>query len=498
MPKEMDKPSAAYAEMAKGWQLPHDLMGGTRAMHAAGDRWLPMEVKEQWEDWKRRLNRSVLYNGFRDTVGYLASRPFQKPVTIKAGEKGLWRPLNFIEKNCDRAGTTLSDFGKQLLTCGLTHGLVHTFVDFPKTDGKQTFADEQERVRPYFLLIPAPRLLGGRVKIREDNGAVELEQIRILEIHTEADGKYDEKQVRYVRVIEKGGWQLFKQMEESDDWEMAKEGELSLDEIPLRTLYFNRTGHLMAAPPLEDLAWINLAHWQSQSDQRNILRFARLPILYETGIESTEATKKLELGPGAKVRRQNPLAKLVYVEHSGAAIAAGRQDLVDLKEEMSMLGAQPFIQRTGSQTATGQGLDEERCHSDMQAWVRSAEFHLEECFELAGKWMNRPIPEDFSVDLFSEFALSMRAAEDVRALIDMRKAKEISRRTFLEEIRRRGVVSETLVVEDEIEAIEQEGPDLSEILPPGAPGAPGQGPPGALKKPGAKPGAPPVPVAGAA
>jgi hypothetical protein len=223
----------------------------------------------------------------------------------------------------------------------------------------------------------------------------------------------------------------------------------------------------MARPPLEDLAWLNLAHWQSQSDQRNILRFARMPILYETGVAADEKGKKLVLGPGAKVRRQQIDAKLVYVEHGGAAIAAGRQDLVDLKEEMQMLGAQPFIQRTTTQTATGQGIDEERCHSDLQAWVRATEIHLEECYGLAGKWMKRPMPEDFSCDLFSEFALSSRAAEETRALIDMRKARQISRKTFLEEIRRRGVVAETVVVEDEIAELEREGPDLSDLMPGG-------------------------------
>ena len=37
-----------------------------------------------------------------------------------------------------------------------------------------------------------------------------------------------------------------------------------------------------------DLAWLNLAHWQSASDQRHILHVARVPFLFGRGLSEGE------------------------------------------------------------------------------------------------------------------------------------------------------------------------------------------------------------------
>ena len=54
-------------------------------------------------------------------------------------------------------------------------------------------------------------------------------------------------------------------------------------------------GFMTAHPPLMDLAWLNLAHWQSASDQRHILHVARVPILF--GRNLTLPEDGLALGP---------------------------------------------------------------------------------------------------------------------------------------------------------------------------------------------------------
>src|SRR6185295_4553940 len=99
----------------------------------------------------------------------------------------------------------------------------------------------------------------------------------------------------------------------------------------LAPVYLNRTGFMTGEPPLEELADLNVAHWQSSSDQRNILTVARVPILFGTGIEGNE---KLEIGASSMIRTSDPNAKLTYVEHTGAAIGAGERDLERLEFQM--------------------------------------------------------------------------------------------------------------------------------------------------------------------
>lgn len=87
---------------------------------------------------------------------------------------------------------------------------------------------------------------------------------------------------------------------------------------------------------LIDLAWLNLAHWQSASDQRHILHVARVPILFGRALQVADG--EIEIGPNRLILADDPAAGLRFVEHFGTAIAAGRQDLVDLEDRMAVLG----------------------------------------------------------------------------------------------------------------------------------------------------------------
>src|SRR3546814_11327266 len=93
-----------------------------------------------------------------------------------------------------------------------------------------------------------------------------------------------------IRVLEPGRWSLWRRADAVRDrpWRRHAGGETSFGPpgfgtLPLVTVYAERTGYLTARPPLLDLAWLNLAHWQSSSDQRHILHVARVPILFEIG-----------------------------------------------------------------------------------------------------------------------------------------------------------------------------------------------------------------------
>jgi len=209
------------------------------------------------------------------------------------------------------------------------------------------------------------------------------------------------------------------------------------------------------------LAWLNLAHWQSMSDQRNILRFARVGLLFAAGFSDEELEEGLTIGPNQLIRSTNESAKVTYVEHKGNAIATGQQDLDKLEERMKVLGLQPIMQRSGNQTATGRVLDESRTHTSIQAWIRSLENTLRQAFEYATRWSKQELPEDFSIDINNDFGLSERATDDVRSLIEMRKAAQISSETFLREVKRRGLLAEVVDIPTELAAIEQEGPPLA-------------------------------------
>jgi hypothetical protein len=294
------------------------------------------------------------------------------------------------------------------------------------------------------------------------NGSPKLTEIRWKETRTKPDGAYGVKTTDAIRIYTTVGWELHEMVENKGDYVLVESGVHNYPEgIPLVTMYVEKTGFATGEPPLEDLAWTNLSHWQSDSDQRNILRYSRTALLFVKGETSDEIQNtKITVGPNRTIRTTNPDADCKYVEHSGAAIGAGREDLRSLEERMEVLGLQPMLQRSGGVTATANAIDESRSQCSMQAWVRSIEAGLRECYRVAAVWVKVELPENFGIDIFNDFALSLRASQDIDALIRIRQAGEMSRDTFLREIKRRAILSETVDVDEEIGRIEAEGPAL--------------------------------------
>ena len=60
----------------------------------------------------------------------------------------------------------------------------------------------------------------------------------------------------------------------------------------------------------------------------------------------------ITIGASSAVLSDNPDAKLSYTEHTGTAIEAGRQSLLDLEERMRATGAELISQKQAQTTAT--------------------------------------------------------------------------------------------------------------------------------------------------
>ncbi len=466
---KVDTLSIEYERMTEKWDLLHALLGGTYSMRADKERWLPREPRESAESYRNRLGRSFLYNAYRDTVEKLVSKPFSRPVTVQGT---MPERLETLTDDMDMNGRDLTQFARDVFTAGVTYGCTHILVDFPQFSPTATLADERSSgVRPLFIHVKPSQVIGWRSETAE-NGDQVLTQIRIHEVKTEPNGLYGDKEVDYIRVFTTDEWQLWRRDRENDEdeYKIIDEGTHSFGSIPLATYYISRTGVLTATPPLEDLAFLNLAHWQSMSDQRNILRFARVGLLFAAGFSDEEMEEGLTIGPNQLIRSTNSDAKVSYVEHNGNAIQSGQDDLDKLEERMKVLGLQPIMQRSGNQTATGRALDESRTHTAIQAWIRSLENTLRQAFEMAAQWVKLEVPEDFAFDINNDFGLSERAADDIKSLIEMRNTSQISAETFLREVKRRGLLSEGLDIESELEAVELEGPPLASLsFPPEEP-----------------------------
>lgn len=450
---QVDSPCLAYKSMEVQRQLIDDQWGGTTTMRLAGERWLPKEEKELQGDYNVRLSQSIHTNQVRDTIRKTCARPYAKPLKLKDKEK-LPERLQPIERNADRNGTTLTAQSHQRFTDMAKYGLWLSLAEHPSIRGKVR-RDEMLKydIRPYFCRICPTDLIGWETE-RDDYGRTVLTQIRIVEMRTEKDGNWGQREVKCVRVLERDNWRLYKQgvdAKKPNEYTIADEGPNTLGEIPLVVRYAEQTGYLTADPPYEDMAWVGVAYWQSNSDQRNLLHVCRVPILTITGMS--------EPGPGEKrpvvIGRRNLAyipdgCALSYTEAQGVAMEEGRLDLKALQEQMEIKGLQPFIsrERSGDQTATGKAIDEGKNESSVERWVRETEEGELELFNWAAKWDKAELPEDFAVDIDCDSALSLTGDKDVETIKWLKAEGLITRERTLYEVMRR--------VELDIENVPQE------------------------------------------
>lgn len=488
----VDYKSRAYLDMEELWDLIDDLLAGTKAMRQAAHKWLPKKGKEEDQDWTNRVAQSFLFNGYEKTLDELASKPFEKPVTLE-GADSLSEFLSLVEDDVDRSGQNLTEFAREVFHEALHRGVTHVLVDFPRVAEGATLEDRRNmRARPIFIHVQAPRLLGWQTERLEDGSEV-LSQIRVFEETIEPDGLYGEKTVERIRVYTRSTWEIHERI--ADDarslgdtlatgygpdpnpgpdedlaalgggFEKVSEGTHTFGEIPLLTLYTKRAGLLIGKPVFENVAQINLAHFQSASRQRAYLDFARLGTVVLLGFSEQDMEEGVTWGVNRFIRSgAGPQeASVEVVEHRGEAIAAGERDLEKLEHQMQLLGTAPLVQRAAAMTATGEARDEEAGMSKVESWVRAIESLLYGAYEYAAKWLEEELPENFAVNVYDDFGITQRGQDEARLLFDLHGAGAITKETLLRELKRRGYFEEAFEVEQELDRLEEEGPPLSAV-----------------------------------
>lgn len=475
MSKKVAEPLPEYLEMAPLWSLTAALRGGTPAMRAAGEDYLPREPRESPEAYKIRLLRSVLTNHYAKAVGKLSGKPHRKPISIKDTV-----PPTILEytKNITNTGINIDVLSRRWLEAAIDDGVAHILVDMPKIEapgtlpgGALSIADQRSRnIRPYATIIRSRDLIGWKSEIQ--SGERVLTQIRIKEETRVADpeNEFSDKAVHRVRVIEPRFMRLYEMQidkEGEEDWVLIDEVETGLNKVPLISLYTRRTGFMTAMPWLIDLAYLNLAHFQSDSDQRNILHVARVPILFGTGFGDEDDGDRVSITVGVSQFARGPKgATLQFVEHGGQGIESGRKDLEDLELRMQLMAMEPIIRgrASGATTATQRAMDQAEEDTELGALARALENALESVLSLMNEWLGGNETFEDVVELFKDFGISAADAEVLRTLVATRNSGDMSRSAYIHELKRRGVLSDEFDPETDADLLELEGPGDEDLF----------------------------------
>lgn len=391
MDKPIDTPSKRYMDNKASYDMIRDLQAGTKRLREQGRLYLPQYPNEADSQYKIRLHGAVLINYFSHTLSSLSGAPFSRKATIEPDTP---------EVNAFAADATLD--GEDL------HRFLHRWFKEAVAVGSAAAVVDVVEGKPFLSVYPADKVLdykkGMYIKLMDSPS-------RIREISPE-------------------WWKVWEKVD--GKWAVSDEGVNTYGKMPVSMFAFDADNI-----PLLDLAYLNIAHWESKADQVNALRVARFPILAVSGVVDTS---NIVIAPNRWLSTPDSQGRWYYVESAGNAIDLGAKDLIELESKMSMYGAQFLRKKPTAETATTRILDSAESMSALDAGVINFQDAVDLLLAIAAEVSTLP---DMTVTINHSNDAYAADGSDVDALIKLRANRDISRQSLLLEMKRRGVLNES-------------------------------------------------------
>jgi hypothetical protein len=409
---------------------------GTEYLRDNCEAFLPLEPREDYSAYLARVNRSVFTPYTQRLLRAAAGLILRKPISVQGDP--YWTDV--FNKDVDGCGSDLDEYARRLLICALTYGHCHTLVDFPAPTNARSLAEERAlNRRPYWIEVDPTQVYGWRLDRETSYGS--LTQVRIGEKAVVPDGEFGEKVYDQVRVIEPGRYRVFRQEEQKKEmqgnfpypssfdqsdataqYELVESGNFSLGQIPLVTVYANKTDTLTSKPPLLDIAHLNLAHYQRQADLIHSLHIASQPMLVLEGWD--DQTKDMAISVNYAMATQ-PGNKVYYVEPAASAFEAQSAEIQELQQQMATLGISTLSQQKFvAESADARRLDRIDTNSMVSMDLESG---LQKAYNMAADYLGLEPPE---VKISRDFDLQRLIGQDIAAMAQLFEDNVIDREEF--------------------------------------------------------------------
>jgi len=404
----------AVLDMMKSWEIMKAVTEGTEYLRENSEAFLPLEPREDYDAYLARVNRAVFSPFTQRLIRAATGLVLRKPITLTGDP--YWTEM--FKMDVDGCKSDLDEYARRILMCSLTYGQSHILVDYPAPSGALSLAEEREQNRrPYWIEVDPNNLYGWRLD-RESNYG-NLIQARIAEKAVLPDGDFGEKVYDQIRVIEPGRYRIFRKKEQIEemydvsdnsvtgnfemgsadkDYKQVESGTFSLGEIPLVTVYSGKTENLVSKPPLLDIAYLNLAHFQRQADLIHSLHVASQPMLVMEGYD--DQTKDLAISVNYAMATQ-PGNKVYYVEPASSAFVA--------------------------ESADARRLDRVDTNSMLAMVSMELEQKLQKAFNLSAEYVGIEPPE---VKISRDFDIERLIGQDITALTSLFDQQVIDREEF--------------------------------------------------------------------
>jgi hypothetical protein len=466
---QVSKTHPEYDAMSDSWQSCRDCVAGQKAIHAAGERYLPKLTDQTTDDYQAYKTRAQFFNATWRTISALSGMIFRRPPVIDVAPS--------VEPYLDdvtMSGISFHILAQRATLEVLTTGRLGILVDYPQQSVEgMTLADAQKlNLRPSMNVYPAESIINWRTG-RVGNQTV-LTMVVLIEDHAEDDPDNPFKQktetryrvldlfnnqyrVRVFRIDDKG-----EDEQVGDDLLPLMNGK-PLDFIPFYFIGVDDTTPEIDDPPLNDLVDLNLDHYRLDADYKHGLHFTGLPTPVVSGYQKQNENEKLYVGSSSAWVFPDPQAKATYLEYTGQGLSAIEKAKASDEQNMAILGARLLSSEKRSvETAQTAQIHRAGESSILSAISSTISIGLTMALNTFCEWAGSP--GEWSITLNDEF---MPPEVTPQELAEWLKGWQMGAPGFSDQglfdlLQKREMVSSDVTLEDEQERIASKAPSLTD------------------------------------
>jgi hypothetical protein len=492
--------------MASAWLLMRDVTAGQRAIHMAAERYLPKLSKEKDPDYAARLARTPFFAATGRTVEGLVGMMFRKDpvVRVSAGTEAMLADVT-------KGGVPFNAFANQVATERLTPGRVGVLVDYPniRRDANApplTVAQvEAMNIRPHMALYRSEDIINWQwswINNRFELSLLVLHEVasipgldkftpiqrdrwRVIELVANSDEQPDQW-----RALDSFGadetmreWRC-----QVSVWEQGAGADQGFSAViepffpmrkgkPLQEIEFHIFGD--GKPPLEDLANVNVSHYQTTADLEHGAHKTALPQPWVSGVDARVDPRtgqpiavELHIGGGEAWAFPNPATQVGMLEYNGTGLGALENRITVKERQMAVLGARMLEQqKAGVETAEAAAIHRSGEQSALQKEAGDLGRGLARVLGWFDLWAGGS--GDVSCEVNKDFFQEGMDAPTITAIVAAWQAGGMSDQAKFENFKRGGLYSDEDDFETEQARIANSGPTLLLAAPPVTPGAGG-------------------------
>lgn len=460
MNTQNDKVNATHPDYDKGVILREtfeDVMNGTAAMRAAGAKHLPKFPAETDESYDLRVKTATLQNITAKTVGSFCGLVFQKDITlgddVPATIKTLW-------ENIDNQGTHGNVFARDAFEDSFD-GWCVILVDSPTARASDLGEQKALGLRPYWVEYDACNVINWDYQINPVSKKRELSLIVLREYITKRVGNFVRETVEQYRVfrLENGvTWELWEKVKDhngKEDYVQIDGGTIEKQtSIPVAII-----GELGDEPPLMDLAYKNVEHYQDYSDYKSLKHKTAVPLFYTVNLDGEPAA----IG-GDVWFKCNEGGSIGWATTDPNALPHHVDGLENIKKEMGQLGLAMMAGKPtqGDVTATETMLDSVQETSSLQVRATQLKDAIENALQFTANYMGEK--NGGTIELGATWSSMVLSTQELQTMITAYESGVISLESVVYMLKKTDKLPPDTTVEDEIAAIKKETREMTPVM----------------------------------